>query len=277
MTQARFIAMMRPRARSSVEQRQQRQPQDREVVALDALEQLHAEALELVGADRLADAVAGAAQVLVEERVGEVAHGEARRRDVAPCHRAASRPAPPPSAARASCRVSFKRLARAAPASAGFDRISAPSASTWSAPMIERAIVLGAHVLRLGAGEDLGDLQRPGLALLRQLAADRRLVDVGRLDREGDARRRQHLAPRPARRRQHDLVTGPFHSCGALFFRPPLAGRARVGGVHHVKRLRTTPSPTLPSRGREGSSFQSFSSRCHRRRRLVLRRGCAEA
>ena len=43
-----------PRARSSAKQRQQRQAEDREIVAVDALEQLDAASFELVGADAAA-------------------------------------------------------------------------------------------------------------------------------------------------------------------------------------------------------------------------------
>ena len=59
--------------RQEGEQRQQRQAEDGEVVALDPAEEMRAQPLELVGADRGAHGLAGARQIGVEEGFGEAA------------------------------------------------------------------------------------------------------------------------------------------------------------------------------------------------------------
>src|SRR6185437_12553661 len=65
-------------AAQEVEQRQQRQAEDRKIIALDALEQLRAQSLELIDADRRQRVVAERRQIAIEETIAESAHGEAR-------------------------------------------------------------------------------------------------------------------------------------------------------------------------------------------------------
>src|SRR6185437_16874520 len=60
------------------EQRQKRQSEDREEIALDALEKLRAAAFDLIGADGIEDFLARRHDVIAEETVAEIAHDEAR-------------------------------------------------------------------------------------------------------------------------------------------------------------------------------------------------------
>src|SRR5438046_10725420 len=64
------------------EQRQERQTQNGEMVALDLLEQLHPGALELIAADARRHRLAGRIEIAVEEIVGQSPHGEAGPVDV---------------------------------------------------------------------------------------------------------------------------------------------------------------------------------------------------
>ena len=66
------------------EERQERQTEDGEVVPFDRLEETDAEALELIAADGGEDRIADAGAIVVEEGVGEGAHGHRRDRDVTP-------------------------------------------------------------------------------------------------------------------------------------------------------------------------------------------------
>src|SRR5216683_2376900 len=75
-------------AAQEVEQRQQRQAEDREIIALDALEQLRTQAFELIDADRGERVVAERRQISVEKAVAESPHGEAGAVDQTPDHRA---------------------------------------------------------------------------------------------------------------------------------------------------------------------------------------------
>src|SRR5438309_5665303 len=59
------------------EQREEGEAQDREVAAFDPVEQLHAGAFDPIAADAPADRFPFALQIVVEEGVAEVAHGEA--------------------------------------------------------------------------------------------------------------------------------------------------------------------------------------------------------
>lgn len=66
------------------EERQQGKAEDRGVLALDPVEELGARTFQAVGADARQHGLALKAEVGVEERVREGAHGEARPGDVAP-------------------------------------------------------------------------------------------------------------------------------------------------------------------------------------------------
>ena len=54
-----FSNTEQPLAAQECKQRQQRQAENREMIALDALEQMHAQPFELIGADAGRDGVAG--------------------------------------------------------------------------------------------------------------------------------------------------------------------------------------------------------------------------
>ncbi len=70
-------AAITSRRRSSSSSGKQRQAENGEVVALDALEQLDAAAFDLIGADDAEhDAVADRREIVVEERIGERAHDQ---------------------------------------------------------------------------------------------------------------------------------------------------------------------------------------------------------
>src|SRR5689334_919898 len=56
------------------EELEQRQPEDREVIALDAVEQLRPSAFELIGADRAEERRALACEICVEKSVTEIPH-----------------------------------------------------------------------------------------------------------------------------------------------------------------------------------------------------------
>ena len=151
MTQARFIAICAPLAQLA-QQRKQRQAQDCEVVALDALEQLHAEPFELVGADRLADA--SPARRRYSSRNASEKSRMVRRAvcDVAPRHRRRAR-----ASATAECSSCVRPLscqqacARSHRHRAGFRQDLVAERQHLVGADDERAVVLSAHVLRLGA------------------------------------------------------------------------------------------------------------------------------
>src|SRR3990170_1641015 len=67
-----------------VEERNERQAEDREIVALDLFEQLNAESLELIGADRAEDILAGGGEVAADELGRQLSHGERRHRRLRP-------------------------------------------------------------------------------------------------------------------------------------------------------------------------------------------------
>jgi len=182
------------------------QPEHREVVAIDLVEQLHAEAFELVGADGQADAVAGARKIVFEERVGEIAHRQPRCRNVRPRHLALL--------GEGDGGVKFVR----APAQAAQCRARCVNARRLAQQFVaerqhlvgaddERAGDLAAHILGLRRRQRGRNLLRVDARIgLAHARFNRRLVDVGRLHRERYAGCRQQLAPRPAARRQHDLA-----------------------------------------------------------------------
>src|SRR5688500_7056588 len=60
----------------NAEHRQQRQTEDGEEVAGHPLEQLRAEVLEPVGADRVQRVLAGLVEIMLEEFVAEIAHAQ---------------------------------------------------------------------------------------------------------------------------------------------------------------------------------------------------------
>src|SRR5665648_64510 len=80
MTHACFIMPRSCRDHAALtklfEERQQRHPEDGEIVARDRLEELHAESLKLIGPDRFADALACTSQILHEKAFGKIAHGK---------------------------------------------------------------------------------------------------------------------------------------------------------------------------------------------------------
>ena len=61
-----------------MQQRQQGEPEDREVIALDTLEQRDAEAFDLVAADACGHDGAGGFEIGFEEAVGKFPHREPR-------------------------------------------------------------------------------------------------------------------------------------------------------------------------------------------------------
>ena len=89
-------------AAQEIEQRQQRQAEYGEVVALDPREELHAEPFEPIGADRAEDVRAGRIEIGVEERVAEIAHVEGGAVDDMPQPLAAAHDATAESARGAS-------------------------------------------------------------------------------------------------------------------------------------------------------------------------------
>ena len=56
------------------------------MVAFDALEQMHAEAFELIAADAAGDRIACGIEIGVEKFLGEIAHGQPRRLDMPEQH-----------------------------------------------------------------------------------------------------------------------------------------------------------------------------------------------
>src|SRR5258708_17194390 len=67
-----------------MEQRQQGQAKDGEITALDACEELNTDAFEPVGADRPEDLGADGVEIILEEPVAEIPHGERRAVDEMP-------------------------------------------------------------------------------------------------------------------------------------------------------------------------------------------------
>src|SRR5215510_4223993 len=61
-----------------IERRQQRQAEDGEMIRLDALEQMYAEALELIGADARRHRRAGRFEISIEKAIAQHSHGHAR-------------------------------------------------------------------------------------------------------------------------------------------------------------------------------------------------------
>src|SRR3546814_4876880 len=73
-------------AAKEAQQRQQRQTEDGEIVALDPAEELRPEPFELIGADRQKGIVADPVQVVLQEGVAERPHRQPRPRDMMPQH-----------------------------------------------------------------------------------------------------------------------------------------------------------------------------------------------
>src|SRR5688572_32137361 len=67
-----------------VEERYEWQAENGEIIAVDSLEQLHAEPFELVGANRAQDLLARGGEVAADEFRRELAHGEAGNRGLRP-------------------------------------------------------------------------------------------------------------------------------------------------------------------------------------------------
>src|SRR5215469_11721264 len=63
-------------AAQKIQQREQRQSQDGEEIALDTLEELRAQTFELVGAHGVQELGRGGSDIVVEKAVAEAAHNE---------------------------------------------------------------------------------------------------------------------------------------------------------------------------------------------------------
>ncbi len=74
----RIISHRQTRSAAESQQRQQRQAEDGEIVALDPLEQMDADAFELIAADAGQRGVARHVEIVVEKAVGKIAHGQPR-------------------------------------------------------------------------------------------------------------------------------------------------------------------------------------------------------
>src|SRR5882762_4653742 len=73
------------------QQREQRKPEDGEVIAFDLLEQVAPQAFELIAADAGGDRRAGRVQIGVEEALGQRPHGQLRAVHMAEYHPAVAR------------------------------------------------------------------------------------------------------------------------------------------------------------------------------------------
>src|SRR5512143_799443 len=79
MTQARFTSTLDGAlAPERIEERDEWQAKDDEIVAVDLLEELDADRLDLIGADRTQHLLAGSGKIMADELGGELAHGERR-------------------------------------------------------------------------------------------------------------------------------------------------------------------------------------------------------
>src|SRR5579863_7435312 len=65
-----------------IERRNQRQPEDGEIIAIHPLEQLTAKTFQLICADAGGRRFADGIKIKIDERVGECAHGQARGVDM---------------------------------------------------------------------------------------------------------------------------------------------------------------------------------------------------
>src|SRR5689334_16748129 len=79
MTQARFtLSLDYALAPKRVEERDKWQPKNDEVVAVDSVEQLNADRLDLIGPDRVQHLLAGSGKIAANEFGRELAHSEGR-------------------------------------------------------------------------------------------------------------------------------------------------------------------------------------------------------
>ena len=178
------------------QQRHERQADDGEVVALDALEQLDAEAFDLVGADDAGIARAGLRPGSGREmHRAEGAHGEHGLADVGPD--GPSRPRASATAETRRCVLPRRRSswARAAARSPGLSSNSSPRARIWSAPMTIASGCLALTASALARASASRDSAAGWLAARCASRVSRRFIHVGRNDTERDAGRFQHLAP----------------------------------------------------------------------------------
>ncbi len=175
------------------------------MVALDALEQLDADAFELIAADARGRRVADRVEIAVEEAIGERAHGQVRRIDVLEQHRRRRAPPPPPNAARGSGRAApraararrrgrrpWRSAGRRAPASGRRRARAARAARLQPRCAFSRAS---------SAATSPGSLE-PGARL------DRALVDVGRPDLDRNAGGLEQCAARRALGGEHQRLRG---------------------------------------------------------------------
>ena len=183
------------------EEWQQRQAEDREPVALDVVEELRPEALRLVAADAAQDAGPRPREIVVQEGIGEVPHGQPRMHHRTPYLRLVAsdgdgRDEFVPAAAKPAqlrARVGHIRrlvepLPRADEQLVGADDISAG---------VPRAHPAGLENGERARRRRLVPVLRPHGAL------DLVLVHLRRLDREGEPRRAQQRRPRFGRGSQH--------------------------------------------------------------------------
>src|SRR5215471_12198066 len=79
MTQARFTSTLDDAlAPERIEERDERKAKDDEIIAVDLLEQLDADRLDLIGPDRAQHLLAGGGEIMADELGRELAHGERR-------------------------------------------------------------------------------------------------------------------------------------------------------------------------------------------------------
>ena len=176
------------------------------MIALNPAEQLSAQPLHLVGAHRGESTLVDRRQVTLQKRVGERSHRHARARNKVPqalaiadhAHRARQLVGAPAQCPKVGARLLGRQRLGEQPALARQHLVGADHQRAGASVGHPRGLQLGKRRRHLGAVSS-----RRGHA-----GEQRRLIDHGWLDDEGDACVAQDAAPCGARRSKHERGVG---------------------------------------------------------------------